>query len=382
MQKEKTKLKIGLVLDSTLDVEDGVQQYILTLGSFLKTKGHEVHYIVGQTNRTDIANLHSLTKNLILRFNGNRVSISLPAPSKPIKQLIKKENFDILHIQSPYSPFYAGKFVKYAQENTAILGTFHILSFNIVAKIGTRLLGLALSKNLKKFDSQISVSSANKIFAKQTFKIDCKVIPNMVNIDKFKQPKNYKRNNKVPEILFLGRLTERKGCMYLIEACAELSKQYPEIKFKLNIAGKGENEANLKKRVSELNLLGYVEFFGFVTNEKKIELMRRADVAVFPSYSGESFGIVLIEAMAGGSGVVIGGNNPGYQTVLSDTPECLVDVKQVNSFANLLHKSLTSQDFIKKTHKIQQSIVYKYDYKTVGQQILDEYYACLKHKDK
>ncbi len=380
MKTEKSKLKIGLILDSTLDVEDGVQQYILTLGSFLESKGHDVHYIVGESHRTDIKNLHSLTKNLILRFNGNKVSISLPARKKPIIELINKEKFDVLHVQSPYSPLYAGKFVKYAHKNSVILGTFHILSFNFFATLGTKILGLILHRNLGLFDTQISVSSANKVFAKKTFGIDCRVIPNMVNVDQFKPQDGFKKANKVPQILYLGRLTERKGCKYLIEACAELLNKYPDIKFNLKIAGKGELENNLKQKVIDLGLSDYVEFLGFVTNEQKINIMRRSDVSVFPSYSGESFGIVLIEAIAGGSGVVIGGKNPGYATVLSDTPECLVDVKDLDNFANLLYKSLTDTKFINETHNTQQSIIYKYDYKNVGQQILDEYYACLKAK--
>lgn len=382
MTNEKTHLKIGLVLDSTLDVEDGVQQYILCLGSYLVSIGHEVHYIVGETHRTDIKNIHSLTKNKILHFNGNKVSVSLPAKSQPIKKLLEDEKFDILHIQSPYSPFYAGKFVKYGHKNSVVIGTFHILSFSLLSTVATKLLGIILMKNLKYFDSQISVSSANKIFAQKTFGIDCKVIPNMVNIDQFKPPKGFSRQNSIYQISYLGRLTERKGCKYLIDACAKLISNHPDIKINLKIAGKGELEDSLKTQVRELGLDKYVDFLGFVTNDQKIDLMRKSDLAVFPSYSGESFGIVLIEAMAAGAGVVLGGNNPGYATVLSDTPECLIDVKDKLNFSESIYKSLTDKKFISHNHKVQQKVVKRYDYKVVGQQILNEYYACLKLKYK
>ena len=67
-------MKIGFVLDDSLDKSDGVQQYVLTLGHWLHSQGHEVHYLVGQTERTDIQNVHSLSKNVRAKFNQNRMS--------------------------------------------------------------------------------------------------------------------------------------------------------------------------------------------------------------------------------------------------------------------------------------------------------------------
>src|SRR4051812_47082988 len=91
--------KIGFVLDDGLDKPDGVQQYILTLGAWLSEQGHEVHYLVGQTNRTDIKNVHSLSKNIRVQFNGNRMSIPLPTSSRKLRSFLRAEHFDILHIQ-------------------------------------------------------------------------------------------------------------------------------------------------------------------------------------------------------------------------------------------------------------------------------------------
>ena len=137
MNVTKNKLKIAFVLDTTLDSEDGVQQYILVLGNYFKLRGHDVHYIAGETHRTDIDNLHSMAKSMNVRFNGNKVIYPLPAKIGPIKKLLEKEKFDILHVQVPYSPLFAAKVVKYAPKTTAIVGTFHIFPFNKVAYFGT-----------------------------------------------------------------------------------------------------------------------------------------------------------------------------------------------------------------------------------------------------
>src|SRR5882757_817798 len=73
--KTDSRLKIGFVLDDSLDKADGVQQYVLAMGGWLSGQGHDVHYLVSTTTRNDVANVHSLGKNIAVRFNGNRMSM-------------------------------------------------------------------------------------------------------------------------------------------------------------------------------------------------------------------------------------------------------------------------------------------------------------------
>lgn len=382
MKKAENKLTIGFVLDTTLDVEDGVQQYILVLGDWLKKQGHEVHYIVGETNRKDIQNLHSLSKNIKVNFNGNKVVMPLPVSTKKIKNFLSKQYFDVLHVQVPYSPFYGAKFVKHAKKDTVVIGTFHILPFGMVAYVGTWLLGLVLRNNLKRFNQQISVSTANQEFSAKTFKTKSIVLPNMVKMDEFKPPSDFVRKNKKIEILYLGRLTKRKGCTYLLNAVSRMVKTYPDVQFNLKIAGKGEQLDKLKKQSKILGIDEYIQFLGFVSNEEKVRLMRNADISVFPSYSGECFGIVLIEAISAKSGVVIGGQNFGYHTVLGEIPESLVDVKDSYIFSEKLYKFVSDEKFRKSINKKQQKIVLQYDYELVGKKVLDVYKNCIITKNK
>jgi Glycosyltransferase Family 4 len=119
-------MKIGFVLDDTLDSTDGVQQYVLTLGKWLKDQGHDVHYLVGATKRRDIPDVHSLSRNMSVRFNGNQMSMPLPAKKFEITALLSTEKFDVLHVQVPYSPLLAHRVIMAAPPQTAIIGTFHI----------------------------------------------------------------------------------------------------------------------------------------------------------------------------------------------------------------------------------------------------------------
>jgi hypothetical protein len=80
-------MKIGFVLDDTLDSTDGVQQYVLTLGKWFTDQGNDVHYLVGATKRRDIPGVHSLSRNMSVRFNGNRMSMPLPAKKSEITAL-------------------------------------------------------------------------------------------------------------------------------------------------------------------------------------------------------------------------------------------------------------------------------------------------------
>ena len=150
----------------------------------------------------------------------------------------------------------------------------------------------------------------------------------------------------------------------------------------MHICGKGPLENQLKELVASKNLDEQVIFHGFVSTQEKIQRLQSADIAVFPSFSGESFGIVLIEAMAAGAGVVVGGRNPGYSYVLESTPELLIDVKDNTNFASLLHKCMTDESFFEVTHRIQQQIVQQFDVAVVGSKMLNEYESCIRSKNQ
>lgn len=378
---ESVALKIGLVFDDSLDAPDGVQQYVLSLGEWLRTQGHDVHYLVGATKRTDLKNLHSLSRNLKVRFNGNRMSMPLPTSSKKLRTLLDTEQFDLLHVQLPYSPFLAGRIIKAAKPETAIIGTFHIFAEGTLASIGTKLLRTWLSQSLKRFDSIVSVSKAAADFASRNFGVTTAVLPNVIDYSRFATaPPLAKYEKGVLNILFLGRLVPRKGCHVLLEAINLIKFDNTLPKFRVIVCGKGPLAKNLTHYSAENRLNEIVEFVGFVSEEDKPKYYASADIAVFPSSGGESFGIVLLEAMASGRTDVLAGDNSGYRSVMAANPDQLFNPLDAKVLAIKLRQHLRDAELRNKAQKWGQQYSATFDTSIVGAKLLNIYQEALRKR--
>jgi len=376
-----SRLKIGFVFDDSLDKPDGVQQYILALGKWFTAQGHEVHYLVGETKRTDPDHIHSLSRNMQVKFNGNRMSMPLPANLRAIKQLLEREQFDVLHVQMPYSPFLAAKIIKAAPTRTAIVGTFHIMPQAGLVRLATRGLGLWLRSSLRRFDRVFAVSEAAQGFAHEVFGLsNISVLPNVVDVRRFADAQPFEKyTDDIPTVMFLGRLVQRKGCKTLLEA-ARILKMHGNDTFRVVVCGRGELLPALKAYVEHNDLERQVEFTGFIEETDKPRYLKSADVAVFPSTGGESFGIVLIEAMAANRPVVLAGDNEGYRSVMEERPESLFAPGNAEVLASLLQKyienPLASQDVV----AWQSQYVQQFDTAVVGKQLLETYHKIIAEK--
>lgn len=370
----RVQLKIGFVLDDSLDSTDGVQQYVITLGKWLTSQGHSVKYLVGKSNRQDLDGIHSLGKNINVRFNQNALSIPLPTSRSKIRKIIDIEDFDVLHVQMPFSPFLAGRIISAAKPRTALVGTFHVLPASNFVSSATKVLGRVVGKRLARIDVVCCVSEPARKYMNQVFHIDGKVIPNGVDVSSFRPVYHKLETSIKPKIVFLGRLVERKGVEYLLRAFAQMKNRD---QISLVIGGKGPLLNSLKRTVSSLGIDHLVSFIGFVPETEKAELLRSATIAVFPSVGGESFGIVLVEAIAAGANVVIGGDNPGYRTVLSGPIEQLVDPQDVVEFSKRLVSIIENPTLAHKLHNSQQNLLTKFDIETVGPKIFDLYQSAL-----
>lgn len=366
-------LKVGLVLDDSLDSNDGVQQYVRTLGQWLQTHGHAVEYIAGQSrNASDT--LHSLSRNVSIKFNGNRLTTPLPANTKTVQKLLADKSFDILHVQMPYSPLMAGKVITNASSKTAVIGTFHILPLTRLHRLGNKTLGLVQKRQIRRLDAICSVSPVAQQFAKTHYHLTSQVIPNMIDLSRWQSVVRVHPKR----IVFLGRLVKRKGCLELLRALATLPAALRG-DVEVLIAGDGSERRKLEAYAAKHGLTEVI-FLGYVNESQKLDLLASAEIAVFPSLGGESFGIVLIEAMAAGAGVVLGGNNPGYASVLADWPETLADPQDAVVFGKMIERFLTDASLRHSVHKSQQQAVKKYDANVVGTQILEMYKTALLHR--
>jgi phosphatidyl-myo-inositol alpha-mannosyltransferase len=374
-------MKIGFVLDDSLDKADGVQQYVLALGEWLSDQGHEVHYLVGETHRKDLRRVHSLSRNLTVTFNGNRLSTPLPANKRHIKNILDKEKFDILHVQMPYSPFMAARVIRLAPQSCAVIGTFHILPYGRRERWATYSLRLLLARTLLRFDTVLSVSKPAQRFAKQSLGLRSTILPNVVDVKRFNaaRPLTQFNDGKI-NIIFLGRLVPRKGCYELLEAVQDLHDHGQLQNTRVIIAGQGGLRGQLENFVSVNRLKHIVHFTGFLKESEKARYLASADIAVFPSLSGESFGIVLIEAMAAGARVVLGGDNPGYRSVLGDQPSQLVTPQSKASFSRSLKHFIRNSRARQRATRWQSQQLDQYDVATVGRRLVQIYSKALQSR--
>jgi phosphatidylinositol alpha-mannosyltransferase len=378
----KPILKIGLVVDDSLDKADGVQQYVLGIGRWLAHQGHEVHYLVGETKRQDLTNVHSLSRNMQVRFNHNIMSMPLPTSSSSLRRLLDHEQFDVLHVQIPYSPWLAHRLIKAAGPKVVIFGTFHIVAHSTLVRLATKGLALWTRSSLKRFDQIVSVSNAAAAYARSTYGIKTEVLPNVVDYDRFARAVPLdKYNDKTLNILFLGRLVTRKGCLQLLKAVSAIRESNKDKlpPYRVVICGMGPQEPMLRSFVRQHNLSQLVEFVGFVSEDLKPRYYASADIAVFPSTGGESFGIVLAEALASGRSAVLAGDNSGYRTVMEPKNDLLFNPYDVTLLTHKLENLLSDPTARSSAAIWGKQHAKQFDTEVVGQQLVKNYQRAL-HK--
>ncbi len=381
MAQNEKRLSVGLVFDDTLDSSDGVSQQVKRLGEYLTLHGHKVVYLCGETKLSDYAGgkVYSLSKNIKVRFNGNRLSMPIYSNRKHIKRVITDEKLDVLHVMAPYSPLLAQRIVAIGyRRGLAVVGSFHILPSGWLSSMGARILGLVQLFSLKKFQTFTATSKSASEFAAKTMRIKSVVVPNMVDLSKLEPGR--RAGNTPGRIVFLGRLVERKGLSKLIQALPFVLKSHPDVE--LVVAGDGPDRSKMENLAAELGLKDKIKFLGYVEESDKANVLGSAEIACFPALYGESFGVVLIEAMAAGAGVVLAGDNPGYRCVMEQRPRLLVDPTNTKEFADRLHLLITDKKLADDLHVWQNEHVKQYDINVVGAQILDIYGQAIAKKTK
>ena len=173
MKKNSKHLKIGLVFDDTLDSNDGVQQYVKTLGRWLINQGHEVRFLVGETH--DAGDLHqyvhSLSRNITISGNQNTMRLPFISSAKKIEKVLETEKFDVLHVMMPFNPLMGSRVVRRAG-NTPVLGTFHMVGGTHFIHLGATALRFLQAFSLRRVDKFLSVSKAAQKFEADHLKIE------------------------------------------------------------------------------------------------------------------------------------------------------------------------------------------------------------------
>ena len=313
-------MKIAQVCPYDWSRPGGVKSHIENLAIYLRKMGHEVKIIAPNVNAESITdpNVQLIGKGRSTNlWGGTEIDINIAKGEEveALKNFLKEEQFDLLHFHNGWTPFMTYQ-VRYFSKAKHV-GTFHDTpadSFLAQRFVGPILMPLAASLIWKVADHMISVSESQSKYVKSFLAKNPTIIPNGINPDHFNtdfEPLERYKDGKF-NLLFLGRFEERKGLFHTLEVYKSLKEKYDDIR--LLIAGDGEQKQEALDFVSKNNLAD-VEFLGFIDEEIKASLIRTADVLMATALYGESFGIVLLEAMACGTPVA-GYGNEGYLNVI------------------------------------------------------------------
>lgn len=306
-------MKVGLISSHSFINPGGVKNHIVELYSHLKEKNIDCKIIIPRRSKKEKYgdDVIFLGRSWPLNTAGTQGDFCLVSRSK-VKAVFERENFDILHFHNfaiPYASVMLG-----CSKSTNIVTVHANLEAMPLAKMPFLIDGLA-HRYLPKINGLLGVADFNLSIFKNT-DIPKQVIPNGVNLKKFKpsNPKIEKFMDGKINILFLGRIEERKGLIYLLKAYKILQEKYDNLR--LIIIGEGVLEQECKDFCQNENLQN-VNFEG--TKDEVSNYFSTCDIFCSPAIYGESFGIVLLEAMASGKPVVCF-SNIGYQQVLKNTP--------------------------------------------------------------
>lgn len=358
-------MRIGIVCPYNIFRPGGVQSHIEAQANELRKRNHKVIIITPKPRDFDGVkpkDVYFIGQSVKMRAQSSTVDISAALEVEEIEELYEELKLDVIHFHEAFVPFVSRQLVM--QANCPTVGTLH-------AAIPETLLGRSVASIrpymrtvLHGLDAITAVSPAATYHVLDIIDKDINFIPNGISED-FKYPKNNLKRDSAT-ILFVGRLEKRKGAKYLIDAFELVAEKIPNAK--CIIAGDGQ----LKK-----SLIGYakdrgidnVEFLGFVDEKKKKELISKCTVYCSPAIYGESFGIVLLEAMALGAPIVAHPNQ-GYQWVMKDTGRLsLVDVKNPEEFARRLILMIEDQGLREYWQSWAKDYVKHFSYK----KIVDEY---------
>jgi phosphatidylinositol alpha-mannosyltransferase len=334
----KTFRKIAIVTPYYYPLFGGVQEYVYHLKKEYKRMGYLCRVITAHFGRK-----HSKDEDEVLRFgrgfpftiNGSTGRIILMSGRNRIKEMLAKYGFDIIHFQEPFVPFLSHHIMKYSK--SVNIATFHAnFDSNFFYRISTNF----LTPLWNRLHGKIAVSPSAESSVTKYFKGELEIIPNGVDTGRFhpRLPKVGKFNDGKLNILFTGRVEKRKGLTYLLQAYARLKPKYPDTR--VIVVGRGPLLKELQKYVRDHNISD-VHFEGFVHVKALPHYYATADIYCSPALFGESFGIVLLEAMA--SGVpVLAFNISGYNDVVSNLDDGLLanprDVHDLQDKLELLIK--------------------------------------------
>jgi phosphatidylinositol alpha-mannosyltransferase len=318
-------MRIGLVCPYSLTVPGGVQGQVLGLAHALRARGHDVRVLGPCDGPPPDAGVTPLGDSVPTAANGSMAPIA-PDPSAQLRiiRALRDERFDIVNLHEPLAPGVTQTALLFKSQ--PLVGTFHAAG----ESAGYRWLNPIVRWLAGKLDLRCAVSADARDMAMDAVGGAYELLFNGVDLQAFGG--SPVARSATPTVLFLGRHEPRKGLAVLLDAMGELPADV-----RLWVAGDGPETIELRRRVAgDVR----IEWLGRISEQEKVERLRSATVFCAPSLRGESFGVVLLEAMAARTAVVAT-SLPGYANVArADLDAILVEPGDPHALAKGLQRVL------------------------------------------
>ncbi|MDY6911306.1 MAG: glycosyltransferase family 4 protein [Chloroflexota bacterium] len=330
-------MKIVLVSPYDYVHPSGVNHHIFCLGENFTQMGHDVHYILPSSRPKEPPHNNQITfvgRPIPIHASGSIVRSPVSPGvffSDRICEVLEREKFDIVHLHEPLFPPLTTGCLRYSR--SVNIGTFHATR---PRSWGYWFWKPWLKQWVPKLDGRIAVSPPARDFISHYFPGEYTIIPNGIDLEKFATPSEpiAELMDDKTNILFVGRMEKRKGFKYLLDAYRYVKRENPATR--LIVVGP-LSRSRLKYRwLVKRHQLEDVVWAGYVSAKDLPRYYHTADIFCAPATGGESFGIVLLEAMAA-SKPVVASNIGGYASVISrDVDGLLVNPKDVKTLAGAI----------------------------------------------
>ena len=350
------------------DTPGGVQTHMKDLAEYLISEGHYVSVLAPVSDDSIRVEDYVVNagKPISIPVNGSVARVLFgPLASSRAKQWIAAGDFDLLHLQDPAIPSLS--LLACSAAEGPIVGTFHV---STPKKKAIYAIGPILEPIVEKLTARIAVSELARSTLKAHFDTDAVVIPNGIDGQKYANAKVNPEYSGPNSIGFMGRFEEpRKGLQVLIDSLAIVARFIPNVKYL--IAGPGDSEEFLKQLNPQLR--SRIEFLGRLTDQEKESFLKSVDVYVAPNTGGESFGIILTEALSAGTAVVAS-DIPAFKAVLENGEVGALFKNQDSAdLAKVIVGLLRDDERRKKLANNGKLNAQKYDWQVVAEQIESVY---------
>lgn len=365
-------MKIALVSPYDYSYPGGVTEHVRHLEQEFQRRGHEVK-IIAPSSSNDIVedNVYKVGGIVPIPASGSIVRITLsPGAYRKVKAILLREQFQIIHLHEPLMPVLPPVVLRHSK--TVNIGTFHAYRESHLGYYYGKPL---LKRFMSRLHGRICVSPAAYELVHRYFPGAYRIIPNGISPHEFAperaQPLPQYADGKL-NILFLGRMEERKGFRYLFSAFPAVKQQFPQARLLVAGGYKPEEVEPFRQEAQDRHIDDIV-FAGRVSEQDKARYYGSCDIFCAPSTGFESQGIVLLEAMAAGKAVVAS-DIPGYRSVVTNNQEgLLVPPRNESSLAAALVRLLAAPDMRAALGEQGRKTAQRYAWDIVAGEILDYY---------